>query len=92
MRMSVDCKQMLLIISLALEARERGVFILGDIMEEIFYCDSAIFSSESENTEPSRLALTRNSKVSIGGSNSLIKYRLKNFTEKQPHYLQNYFK
>ena len=73
---------------LALEARERGVFILGDIMEEIFYCDSAIFSSESENTEPSRLALTRNSKVSYRGSNSLIKYRLKNFTEKQPHYLQ----
>ena len=72
---------------LAIEARKKGVFILGDIMEEIFYCDSAIFSSKSKNTEPSRLALASDSKVVYKGSNSLINYRLKNFNKKQPHYL-----
>ncbi|MDC1251194.1 hypothetical protein N8Z60_00350 [Gammaproteobacteria bacterium] len=77
---------------LAIEARKRGVFILGDIMEEIFYCDSAIFSSKSENTEPSRLALASHSKVTYKGSNSLINYRLKNFNENQFHYLHKLLK
>jgi len=72
---------------LAIEAKKRGVFILGDIMEEIFYCDSAIFSSKSKNTEASRLALANDSKVVYKGSNSLVTYRLKNFNKKQPYYL-----
>jgi len=72
---------------MAIEARRRGVFILGDIMEEIFYCDSAIFPSKSANTEPSRLALASDSKFTYKGSNSLINYRLKNFNKKQFHYL-----
>tara|TARA_B100001564_G_C20647499_1_gene675109 strand:- start:1425 stop:2207 length:783 start_codon:yes stop_codon:yes gene_type:complete len=58
-------------------------------MEEIFYCDAAIFSSKSQNTEPSKLALPKKSGVIYKGSNSLINYRLKNFTEKQFHYLHN---
>ena len=77
---------------LAIEARKRGVFILGDIMEEIFYCDSAIFSSKSEHTEPSKLALASHSKVTYKGSNSLINYRLKNFNENQFHYLHKLLK
>ena len=74
---------------LAIEAKKRNIFILGDIMEEIFYCDAAIFSSKSQNTESSKLALPKKSGVIYKGSNSLINYRLKNFTEKQFHYLHN---
>jgi len=77
---------------LAIEAKKRGVFILGDIMEEIFYCDAAIFSTKSENTESSKLALAGNSNVAYKGSNSLINYRLKNFTEKQFDYLHKLLK
>ena len=72
---------------LAIKARKRGVFILGDIMEEIFYCDSAIFSSKSENTEPCKLALASNSKVTYKGNNSLINYRLKNISKNSFHHL-----
>jgi hypothetical protein len=72
---------------LAIEARRRGVFILGDIMEEIFYCDSAVCSSKTENTESLKLALANGGKVAYKGSNSLIKYRLKNFSNEQDRYL-----
>lgn len=74
---------------LAIEAKKRGIFILGDVMEEIFYCDSAICSSESENTEPFRLSLANESEVTYKGNNSLIKYRLKNFNENERNYLQS---
>ena len=72
---------------LAIEAKRRGIFILGDLMEEIFYCDSAICSSESENTKPFRLSLADESDVSYKGDNSLINYRLKNFNINQDDYL-----
>ncbi len=72
---------------LAIEARRRGVFILGDVMEEIFYCDSAICSSEHEYTESLRLALSCRDKIKYRGGSSLIRYRLKNFDKKQDHYL-----
>jgi hypothetical protein len=72
---------------LAIEARRRGVFILGDIMEEIFYCDSAVCSSKIANTESLKLALTNGGKVAYKGGNSLINYRLKNFSNKQDRYL-----
>ena len=42
---------------LAIKAREKGIFILGDIQEEIFYCDEAVCPSESEFTESLKLAL-----------------------------------
>ena len=74
---------------LAIEAKRRGIFILGDLMEEIFYCDSAICSSESENTEPFRLSLADDSDVTYKGDNSLINYRLKNFNENQDDYLHS---
>ena len=73
---------------LAIEARKKGVFILGDIMEEIFYCDSAIFSSKSEYTEPSKLALATHNRVAYKGSNSLINYRLKNISENHRYHLR----
>ena len=72
---------------LAIEAKRRGIFILGDLMEEIFYCNSAICSSESENTKPFRLSLADESDVSYKGDNSLINYRLKNFNINQDDYL-----
>ena len=56
-------------------------------MEEIFYCDDALCSSESEFTESVKLALDNNNKITFKGSNSLIKYRLSNYTIKQDRYL-----
>ena len=74
---------------LAIEARNRGIFILGDIFEEIFFCDSAICSSESQNNDSVKLALNNSAKISYRGSNSLIKYRLKAFRDKDPNYIKN---
>lgn len=73
----------------AIEARRKGVFILGDVMEEIFYCDSAICASASENTEPFRLALANKEDITYKMDNSLIKYRLKNFENKYNNYLHS---
>ena len=72
---------------MAIVAKRKGIFILGDIFEEIFYCDSAICSSESQNTESLKLALGNDAKVTFKGSNSLIKYRLKGFSNNQDRYL-----
>ena len=74
---------------LAIEARRRGIFILGDIFEEIFFCDSAICSSESQNNESVKLALTNGADITYRGSNSLIKYRMKSFENFQTNYLRN---
>ena len=56
-------------------------------MEEVFYCDSAICTSKQENTESLKIALANGGKVAYKGSNSLIKYRLKNFSNGQNQYL-----
>ncbi len=77
---------------LAIQARQKGIFILGDIFEEIFYCDSALCSSKSQHTESLRLALAKGAKVFYKGSNSLIQYRLKSFNEKKEHYLHELLK
>lgn len=77
---------------LAIKARKEGVFILGDVMEEIFYCDSAVCPSKSDNTESLKLALKRDEEITYRGSNSLIKYRLKSFNEKNVNYLQDVLK
>ena len=74
---------------LAIEAKRRGVFVLGDLMEEIFYCDSAICPSASDNTEAFKLSLPSDGEIIYKGSSSLMDYRLKNFNERQPHYLHN---
>ena len=70
---------------LAVEAKKKGVFILGDVFEEVYYCDSAVCSSKSQNTESLKLALNPRGKVVYKGSNSLIKYRLKSFSNKQDY-------
>ena len=72
---------------LAIKAKAKNVFILGDIFEEIFYCDYAVCSSKSNHTEALKLALADDTKVAFKGSNSLIKYRLKNFSNKEDRYL-----
>ncbi len=74
---------------LTIKAKKRDIFILGDVMEEIFYCDSAICSSKSQHTESLKLALADEDKVTYKGSNSLIKYRLKSFEDKEDKYLHN---
>ena len=74
---------------LAIKAKNLGIFILGDLFEEIFFCDALVCSSESQNTESVKLALPSDAKVHYKGSNSLIKYRLKTFEEKKVNYLKN---
>ena len=73
---------------LAIKAREKKVFILGDLFEEIFFCDTLVCSSESQNTETVKLALTNSSKIYYKGSNSLIKYRLEAYQETKKNYLK----
>jgi len=77
---------------LAIKAREKGIFILGDIQEEIFYCDEAVCPSESEFTESLKLALADISKITFRGSNSLIQYRLSNFNNNDERYLNKLLK
>jgi hypothetical protein len=72
---------------LAIEAQKRGIFILGDIEEEIYFCDSAVCSAKSNNTESVRLAVAKNGKIVYKGSNSMIDYRFENFSNKDDHYL-----
>ena len=72
---------------LAIKAKQKGIFILGDIQEEIFYCDAAVCPSESEFTESIKLALADQSKITFRGSNSLIQYRLSNFNNNDERYL-----
>lgn len=67
---------------LANEARRRGIFVLGDIMEEIFYCNSVICATKSDVTPSLNLSLSQRGKIVYKGSNSLIKYRLSNFSKK----------
>ena len=74
---------------LANQAKERGVYVLGDIFEEIFYCDSAICSDASQKTESLELALVKEGRITYKGGNSLIAYRLKRFREPQPRYLHD---
>ena len=77
---------------LTMKAKEKGIFVLGDLFEEIFFCNSLLLSSESQLTESVKLALTKNAKVTYKGSNSLIKYRLKNLSENSEKYLHNLLK
>jgi len=77
---------------LAIEAQRKGVFILGDMEEEIFYCDSAICPSRSENTKSLGLALAKGGKVTYKGSNSMINYRFENFSDIHDEYLHKLLK
>tara|TARA_B100001093_G_C26859483_1_gene1029203 strand:- start:4950 stop:6740 length:1791 start_codon:yes stop_codon:yes gene_type:complete len=72
---------------LSIEARRKKIFILGDIMEEVFYCDAAICSSKHEFTPAIKLALNDYSKITFKGTNSNINYRIANFKNNQDHYL-----
>ena len=74
---------------LAIEAKKRGIFVLGDLQEEIFYCDAAVCSSRSENTQALKLALRNKEKITYKGSNSLIQYRLEGFNSHDDCYLHN---
>lgn len=72
---------------LTIKAKEKGIFVLGDLFEEIFFCDSLLLSSESQLSESVRLAMTENTRVTFKGTNSLIKYRLKNLYDENEKYL-----
>lgn len=74
---------------LAIKAQTLGIFILGDLFEEIFFCDALVCSSESQKTESVKLALPANADIHIKGSNSLINYRLKAFHQKKENYLKD---
>lgn len=72
---------------LTIKAKEKGIFVLGDLFEEIFFCDSLLLSSKSQLSESVRLAMNENTRVTFKGSNSLIKYRLKNLYDESEKYL-----
>jgi hypothetical protein len=72
---------------LAIVAREKKVFIFGDVMEEIFYCDAGVCSSKSNFSESIKLALKNDSQIAFKGLNSNINYRLSNFTPTEDKYI-----
>lgn len=72
---------------LAIEARKREIFTLGDVMEEIFYCHTAICSSASDESESLRLAVENKGEIVYRESNSLLAYRLKNIGDDDINYL-----
>ena len=72
---------------LAVEARRKGIFILADVEEEVFYCDHLICPSESEDTESMRLSLSSEGQISYRGGNSMMEYRMMNLGNKNSHYL-----
>tara|TARA_Y200000002_G_scaffold382956_1_gene402236 strand:- start:1901 stop:3673 length:1773 start_codon:yes stop_codon:yes gene_type:complete len=72
----------------SIEARKKGIFVLADIEEEIFYCDSAICPSKSNNRGSVKMAVAKGGKILYKGNNSMINYRLKNFKGKNPYYLR----
>ena len=74
-------------IYLVKEAKRKKVFVLADIMEEVYFCDTAICSSEIDITESLKLALSDNSRVFFKKRNDLIKYRMKSFKNNQEYYL-----
>ena len=74
-------------IYLVKEAKRKRVFVLADIMEEVYFCDTAICSSEIDITESLKLALSDNSRVFFKKRNDLIKYRMKSFKNNQEYYL-----
>ena len=72
---------------LAIVAREKKVFVFGDVMEEIFYCDAGVCSSKSNFSESIKLALKNDSQIAFKGLNSNINYRLSNFTSTEDKYI-----
>tara|TARA_Y200000002_G_scaffold382778_1_gene401250 strand:- start:2915 stop:4684 length:1770 start_codon:yes stop_codon:yes gene_type:complete len=69
------------------KAKRKSVFVLADVMEEVYFCDAAICSSEIDITESLKLALSNKDKVFLKKRNDLIKYRLKSFKSNQEYYL-----
>ena len=72
---------------LAIVARKKRVFVFGDVMEEIFYCDGGVCSSKSNFSESIKLAFKNDSQIAFKGLNSNINYRLSNFTLQEDRYI-----
>ena len=78
---------------LALEAKRKGIFILADIFEEVYYCNEAIVPSKIDFKDTLNLALEKNGKITFKGQNDLIRYRLENTNNMNINmdYLRNLF-
>lgn len=77
---------------LAIEARRNGAYILGDIEEEIYYCDSAVCSSKAEHTESISLAIAGVGKAAYKNNNSMINYRIENYSNIDNYYFHKLLK
>lgn len=74
------------------KAKEKNIFILADLMEEVYYCDAIACPTKFDLHETAKLALVKNGKILIKKRNDLIKYRLKNFNESEKNYLHDKLK
>lgn len=74
---------------LAIKARSEKAFILGDIFEEIFFCDSLVLSSRSKYTAEVKHIFNDQARIAYKGIDSLINYRLKGFNNENEHYLHD---
>ena len=76
---------------LALEAKRKGILVLADIFEEVYYCNEAIIPSKIDYKDTLSLALEKNGKVTFKGQNDLIRYRLKKTKNINKNYLRTLF-
>ncbi len=72
---------------LAIVAREKKIFVYGDVMEEIFFCDAGVCSSKSNFSESIKLALKNDSQITFKGVNSNINYRLSDYAPTKDRYI-----
>ena len=74
------------------KSKKKNIFILADLMEEVYYCDAVVCPSKIDLHDTAKLALVKNGKIIFKNRNDLIKYRLKSFYKSDKNYLHNKFK
>lgn len=74
---------------LALEGRKKRIFILADIMEEVYFCNEALISTKIDLKQTVNLALDKRGSIHFKGTNSLIKYRINETDANDDDYLHN---
>ena len=72
------------------EAKKRKIYVMCDVFEEVYFCDSAVIASNASNTLKMQEVLRGNPPV-IRQYNELIKYRLHGWSAQSPNYLHTLF-
>ena len=77
---------------MAKKSKENNIFVLADLMEEVYYCDAIVCPTEIDLTDTAKLALAKNGKILYKNRNDLIRYRLHDFKNDKKNYLHDILK